>query len=162
MIDAALLLPKILAQTGDQAEMKEVAAKIAWTRAAGPGLRRHAVPFRLHRGTLVVSVADAIWQKQLHAMSSELIFRINKLLRRALVETIEFRIDPAALRNQDVVARSEQTAEPNRPLPAELALAANGITDPELRERFKRAAANCIERRETWRVRSPRVSKGDS
>ena len=148
MIDAALLLPKILAQTGDQAEMKEVAAKIAWTRAAGPGLRRHAAPFRLHRKTLVVSVADAIWQKQLHAMSSELIFRINKLLCRELIDTIEFRIDPVALKNQDAVVRSERTAEPNRPLPEELASAADGITDPELRERFKRAAANCIQRRE--------------
>ena len=161
MIDAALLLPKILAQTGDQAEMKEVAAKIAWTRAAGPGLRRHATPFRLYRKTLVVSVADAIWQKQLHAMSSELIFRINKLLRRELVESIEFRIDPAALRGQGTVAHSERTKRSEQPLPVDLVAAAEGIADPELREKFKRAAANCIERRET-RVRSPRVSKGDS
>ncbi|HEY6046882.1 MAG TPA: DUF721 domain-containing protein [Pyrinomonadaceae bacterium] len=149
MIDAALLLPKILAQTGDQAEMKEVAAKIAWTRAAGPGLRRHATPFRLYRKTLVVSVADAIWQKQLHAMSSELIFRINKLLRRELVESIEFRIDPAALSNQGSLNRSEPAEKSSQPLPAELVSAADGIADPELRERFKRAAANCIERRES-------------
>ena len=158
MIDAALLLPKILAQTGDQAEMKEVAAKIAWTRAAGPGLRRHATPFRLYRKTLVVSVADAIWQKQLHAMSSELIFRINKLLRRDMVESIEFRIDPAALSKQDAVATSERTKKSDQLLPAELVAAAEGIADPELREKFKRAAANCIERRET-RVTSPRVSE---
>ena len=149
MIDAALLLPRILAQTGDQAEMKEVAAKTAWTRAAGPGLRRHATPFRLYRKTLVVSVADAIWQKQLHAMSSELIFRINKLLRRELVETIEFRIDPAALSNQGAIARSEGAKKPYQPLPAELVAAADGIADPELRQRFIRAAANCIERRES-------------
>jgi Dna[CI] antecedent, DciA len=149
MIDAALLLPKILAQTGDQDEMKEVAAKIAWTRAAGPGLRRHAAPFRLYRTTLVVSVADAIWQKQLHAMSSELVFRINKVLLRQLVETIEFRIDPAALSNQSAGARKERPLESNQPLPAELASAADGIADPELRERFLRAAANCIQRRES-------------
>ena len=161
MIDAALLLPKILAQTGDQAEMKEVAAKTAWTRAAGPGLRRHATPFRLNRKTLVVSVADAIWQKQLHAMSSELIFRINKLLRRDLVESIEFRIDPAALSRQGAVAPSERMKKSKRPLPVELVAAAEGIADPELREKFKRAAANCIERRET-RVTSPRVSEGAS
>lgn len=149
MIDAALLLPKILAQTGDQAEMKEVAAKIAWTRAAGPGLRRHATPFRLYRTTLVVSVADAIWQKQLHAMSSELIFRINKLLRRELVESIEFRIDPSALSHQGSVAPSERTKKSNQPLSDELVSAADGIADPELRQRFMRAAANCIERRES-------------
>ena len=149
MIDAALLLPKILAQTGNQAEMREVAAKIAWTRAAGPGLRRHAVPFRLYRKTLIVSVADAIWQKQLHAMSSELIARINRLLRRELVETIEFRIDPSALGNQDASARTHRHNKTDQELPAELASAAVEIADPELRERFMRAAANCIERRES-------------
>ncbi|HKP38718.1 MAG TPA: DUF721 domain-containing protein [Pyrinomonadaceae bacterium] len=149
MIDAALLLPKILAQTGDQAEMREVAAKIAWTRAAGPGLRRHAVPFRLYRKTLVISVADAMWQKQLHAMSFELTARINRLLRRDVVETIEFRIDPSALKNQDVSVREKRGIKRKHELPAELASAAVEIADPELRERFMRAAANCIERRES-------------
>jgi hypothetical protein len=148
MIDAALLLPKILAQTGDAAEMKEVAAKIAWSRAAGQGLQRHAVPFRLHRKTLVVSVADAIWQKQLHAMSSELIFRINKLLKRQVVESIEFRIDPAALSNHP---QREFEPKVSEHLPDELSRAAAEISDPELRERFMRAAANCIARRESRR-----------
>jgi hypothetical protein len=148
MIDAALLLPKILAQTGDDAEMKEVAAKIAWSRAAGQGLQPHAVPFRLHRKTLVVSVADAIWQKQLHAMSSELIFRINKLLKREVVESIEFRIDPAALSNHP---QRESGPKVSEPLPHELSDAAAEISDPELRERFMRAAANCIARRESRR-----------
>ena len=147
MIDAALLLPKILARTGDDAEMKEVAAKIAWIRVAGAGLRRHAEPFRLHRKTLVVSVADAVWQRQLHAMSTELIFRINKLLRRPLVEAIEFRIDPKSLPSQR--ASIEKTRNELSPLPADLVSAAAEIADPELRQRFIRAAENCIARRES-------------
>ena len=147
MIDAALLLPKILAETGDDPEMKEVAAKTAWSRAAGQGLRRHAVPFRLHGKTLIVSVADAIWQRQLHAMSSELIFRINKLLRRPLVDAIEFRIDPAALHRQRPIEAAARKTKVDQPLPKELVSAAVEISDPELRQRFIRAAANCIERR---------------
>lgn len=148
MIDAALLLPKVLAQTGDDPAMREVAAKTAWSRAAGPGLRRHAVPFRLHGKTLVVSVADVIWQKQLHAMSAELIFRINKLLRRALVETIEFRIDPAALSSTKEKVATGHKAKRKRPLPPSLVSAAAEIVDGELRERFIRAAENCIARRD--------------
>lgn len=148
MIDAALLLPKILAQTGDDPEMKEVAAKTAWSRAAGPGLRRHAVPFRLHGKTLIVSVADAIWQKQLHAMSSELIFRINNLLHRQLVDSIEFRIDPAALRSRAATNETGRKTKSNPPLPNELVSAAVEISDPELRRRFLNAAANCISRRD--------------
>ena len=65
MIDAALLLPKILAGAGENADLNEVAAKIAWRRTAGEGLRDHAVPSRLHEKTLTVAVADAVWQKQL-------------------------------------------------------------------------------------------------
>jgi hypothetical protein len=148
MIDAALLLPKILAQAGENREMTEVAAKIAWSRAAGPGLRRHAVPFRLHGKTLFVSVADAIWQKQLHTMSAELIFRINKLLRREAVDAIEFRIDPAVFRNQNSAAVKSK-GESNQALPDSLISAAVEIADPELRQRFLRAAANCIDRRES-------------
>ena len=148
MTDAALLLPQILARTSENREMTEVAAKIAWSRAAGQGLRRHAVPFRLHGRTLIVSVADAIWQRQLQAMSSELVFRINQLLRRPLVELIEFRVDPAALgreREPTVNAKHKST----QPLPVELISATAGIADPELRQLFIRAAGNCIARRES-------------
>src|SRR5947208_9877617 len=98
MTDAASRLPKILDAAGEKPEMVEVAAKIAWSRAAGAGLRGQAIPFRLFHKTLIVSVADAMWQKQLQTMSAELIFRINKLLRRKVVESIELRIDPAAFR----------------------------------------------------------------
>lgn len=147
MIDATLLLPQILARTSENREMTEVAAKIAWSRAAGQGLRRHAVPFRLHGKTLIVSVADAIWQKQLQAMSSELVFRINQLLRRPLVESIEFRVDPAALgrRKESTVTAIHNLTQP---LPVDLVSATVGIADPELRQLFIRAAENCIARRE--------------
>jgi hypothetical protein len=148
MIDAVLLLPKILAEAAKNREMTEVAAKIAWTRAAGTGLRRHAVPFRLHNGTLVVSVADVIWQRQLNAMSPELVLRINGLLRRQVVENIEFRIDPATLNRQKASAVVKKHEESILPLPADLVSAAVGVADPELRQLFIRAAGNCIARRE--------------
>ena len=149
MIDVARLLPKLLNATGANPEMAEIAAKIAWTRAAGDGLRRHAIPFRLFRQTLVVSVADPIWQKQMQSMSAELISRINKLLGREVVEDIEFRIDPAAV--EQVRANSQPQGPRDKtggPIPEELIAAASEITDEDLRERFIRAAENCIARRE--------------
>ena len=150
MIDIARLLPRLLKATGGNPEMAEIAAKLAWTRAAGEGLRRHAIPFRLFRTTLVVSVADLIWQRQMQSMSAELISRINKLLGRRLVETIEFRIDPTTVEQvraeSQPLDRSQDKAR--EPIPAELIAAAGEITDPELRDRFVRAAENCIARRE--------------
>ncbi|HEY8204983.1 MAG TPA: DUF721 domain-containing protein [Pyrinomonadaceae bacterium] len=156
MIDAALLLPKILERAGDNREMRETAAKIAWKRAAGEGLFPHALPLRLHEKTLIVAVADGVWQKQLKAMSAELVFRINKLLQDKVVESIEFRIDPLALRRRASATHAQRrTTVP--PLPANVVSSAAAIDDPELRERFMRAAENCIARRESIKseIRNP-------
>ncbi len=144
------LLPKLLNTTGANPEMTEIAAMIAWTRAAGAGLRSNAIPFRLHQKTLIVSVADAIWQRQMQTMSGELLFRINRLLGRDVVDFIEFRIDQATLdaaRAKNFPAKHSSSAEA-RPIPAALVSAASNIADKELRERFIRAAENCIARRE--------------
>src|SRR5687768_4995225 len=146
MIDAVLLLPKILAGAGPNADLSEIAAKIAWRRIAGEGLHDHAVPSRLQEKTLTVAVADAVWQKQLQPMSAELIFRINKLLREKVVKRIEFRIDPRALGRNTAKRSSPRVREP---LPPTVVSSAAEIQDSELRERFMRAAGNCIERRDT-------------
>ena len=150
MTDLSGLLPKLLNATESNPEMAETVAKLAWTRAAGEGLRNHAVPFRLYRRTLIVSVADAIWQKQLRQMSPEFIFRVNKLLGRSVVDDIEFRIDPAAVDRMlsRIPVPPASREETRAPIP-ELMSAANSIADPDLRESFIRAAENCIERRES-------------
>lgn len=150
-MDLARLLPKLLNATGANPEMAEIAAKLAWSRAAGDGLRRHAIPFRLYRTTLVVSVADVIWQRQMNSMSAELISRINRLLGREVVDTIEFRIDPATVEQVRANVQPQESARNKKPqpIPEELISAASEIADEELRERFIRAAGNCIARRES-------------
>jgi hypothetical protein len=150
MFDLTRLLPKLLQATGANPEMVEIAARIAWTRAAGEGLRPHAVPFHLYGKTLVVAVADAMWQKQLRTMSAELIFRINQMLGRTVVDFIEFRIDPATVAKAKAEAwAAKSPAQAKRiPIPAEVVSAAGSIADPDLRQRFVRAAENCITRRE--------------
>jgi predicted nucleic acid-binding Zn ribbon protein len=155
MIDVARLLPKLLNATGASPEMAEIAAKLAWTRAAGEGLRRHAIPFRLFHKTLVVSLADTIWQKQMQSMSAELVSRINQLLGHEVVEDIEFRVDPATVEQARTNARAGQDPRDKvrGPIPEELVSAASEIADEDLRERFIRAAENCIARRQA-RVQS--------
>jgi hypothetical protein len=150
MIDLNRLLPKLLNANGANPELTEIAAKIAWTRAAGAGLRPNAIPFRLYQKTLIVSVADAIWQKQMQTMGAELLARINRLLGRDVVDFIEFRIDPATIDSARAMNFPKNISRPAeaRPIPAELVSAASSIADHELRERFMRAAENCIARRE--------------
>jgi hypothetical protein len=144
MIDLTALLPKLLRANGANAEL---AVKLAWSKAAGAGLRRHTVPVRLAAKTLIVAVPDPIWQKQLEHMSAEVIFRINNLLQGNLIDAIEFRVDPVALKLNRPTNR-EAAKEKNRSAPTELLFAASSIADEELRARFVRAAQNCIERRD--------------
>jgi len=143
MIDLTRLLPKLLRAN------PELAVKLAWARAAGTGLRRQAVPFRLEGGTFIVSVADAIWQKQLQSMSAELIFRLNNLLGLRIVDELVFRINPAAVSHAQAEAEQLSPKVAPQPAPTELLFAAGSIADQELRARFIRAAENCIARRDS-------------
>lgn len=143
MIELTRLLPKLLRAN------PELAVKLAWARVAGSGLRRQAVPLRLERGVFIVSVADAIWQKQLQSMSAELIFRLNNLLGQRTVNEIIFRINPSAVSQAQTEAGDSSRKVPPAPAPTELLFAAGSIADQDLRARFIRAAENCIARRDS-------------
>ena len=90
-------LGSVLRASGNAPEVAEAAAIAAWKHCAGEGLRDRAVATALHDRTLRVAVADVIWQKQLHAMRGQMIFKINSLLRQPVVGAIEFIIDPEKL-----------------------------------------------------------------
>ena len=90
-------LPAVLRASGNAPEVAEAAAVAAWRHCAGAGLKDRAVAFALHDRTLHVAVADLIWQKQLHAMRSQMLYRINTLLGQPVVGAIEFIIDPEKL-----------------------------------------------------------------
>ena len=140
-------LASVMRVIGDEPEVAEAAVIAAWKKAAGDGLRQHAVPLRLDSGKLVVAVADAVWQKQLGAMKAQLVYRMNSLLERPLVKTIELTIEPAALNKPQ--HRIDQDSSLDNQVPQELWSAAAVISDKELRDKFVRAAATAIRRRET-------------
>jgi len=146
MIDAALLIPKLLERAGDNAALAEAAALTAWKRVAGEGLAHHATPINLRNTTLTVAVADDVWKKQLERMSRELASRINQLLRREVVTTIEFRVNAHAMKIRSG-ATSATATKLLRP-PENVIASAAEIEDVDLRARFIRAATNCIDRRE--------------
>jgi hypothetical protein len=154
MDDLIRALPKLLRAAGETEEVLEAAALVAWRRVAGSELCRQAVPFRLYRKTLIVAVADTTWQKQMEAMSGQLLFRLNSLLGQAVVTYIEFRLDPrtvAAARanlRQEQAAREEQERRALGQATGELLDAAGAIQDEDLRRRFLLAAGSCIDRRE--------------
>lgn len=154
MDDLIRTLPKLLRASGEAEEVLEAAAMVAWRRVAGEALREQAVPFRLYRKTLIVSVTDQTWQKQLEKMSGQLLFRLNSLLGQAVVTYIEFRIDPrtvAAARaatDEENARREEQERRALKLATGELLDASLAIQDEDLRRRFLLAAGSCMDRRE--------------
>ncbi|HEV2801068.1 MAG TPA: DUF721 domain-containing protein [Pyrinomonadaceae bacterium] len=150
MDDLIRALPNLLRAAGDAEEVAEAAALVAWRRVAGEPLRGQAVPFRLHRKLLVVAVPDTTWQKQLEAISGQLIFRLNSLLGQPVVTYIEFRVDPVTVRNErarlgqqdfDRAAHERSALKHSR----QLTEAAAAINDEDLRRRFLLAAGSYID-----------------
>ena len=155
MDDLIRAIPNLLRAAGDAEEVAEAAACVAWRRVAGEGVRGIAVPFRLYRKTLTVAVPDVTWQKQLEAISPQLLFRLNSLLGQALVTYLEFRIDPQTVQRErsrlDARRQRMSEAHEERALDcaAELRDAAAAISDEALRRRFLVAAGCYIEAQES-------------
>jgi hypothetical protein len=150
MDDLIRALPKLLRAAGEAEEVVEAAALVAWRRVAGEALRGCAVPFRLYRKTLIVAVPDTTWQKQLEAVSGQLLFRVNSMLGQALVTYIEFRVDQQTVREERArlqLSNADRTVQERRALEraGELNAAASAIRDDELRRRFLLAAGSYIE-----------------
>jgi hypothetical protein len=139
-------LPGVLRAAENAEEVAQAAAIAAWKHAAGDGLKGHAVPVKLEQRTLTVAVADVIWQKQLHAMRGQMLFRVNSILGQPVVSTIEFVVDPKIAKPRaETSPRAEQSLDNEVPL--ELWSAANAIHDKELRKSFLKTAMASLKRK---------------
>ena len=139
-------LPKVLRAMGDTTEVAEAAAIAAWKHATGVGLRPHAVATKLVGKTLIVQVRDAIWQKQLALMKSQLLYRVNSILGQPLVNDIELQINPKSL----AIIQPEKDTKAeilDNEVPIELWAAANSIEDKQLRQKFLKAAIASLRRK---------------
>jgi len=140
------LLPIILQRAGYREEVCEQAAFAAWDRAVGEAIAMNCVPFRLHDKRLIVLTASPIWKAQLQKMTSEIIFKIDRLLGAPLVTYIEYRVDPkpVAAHHQ---RRGEVRFEHLEEMVQQLTSDAEKIADPELRRVFLCAASKSLARK---------------
>jgi len=139
-------LPSVLRASGNAEEVAQAAALAAWKHAAGDGLKDHAVPVKLENRTLTVAVRDVIWQKQLHAMRGQMMFRVNSILGQPIVSTIEFVVDPKVVKVRPEPPR-QSDQPPDNEVPLELWSAANAIQDAELRKIFLKTAITALKRK---------------
>ncbi len=102
-------------------------ARAIWPEAVGKAIATHTVRLKLVRTTLVVEVEDAIWQKQLHLLSRQILDRIRKVTGSSTIEDLEFRIAIPRRQPQRAPAR-ETTSIPDE---------AESIQDPVLKKLYR-------------------------
>ncbi len=146
MDDIIKLLPSLLRMAQNNDEVCEAASFAAWRSAVGEAIARASLPQRLYRKVLSVAVMDETWKRQLEQMSSQILFKLNMLLGAAMVTGLEFYIDP------DAVRAAQPPAPPRLPEKIEidpaLALAAEQISNTDLRARFLATASKYLKAQE--------------
>lgn len=140
------MLPTMIRLSGDNEEVREQAAFVAWRAVAGPQVAYNCAPFRLYQKHLVIAVLDNAWKKQMESLSGQYLFRINSLLGGPYVTFIEFRIDRKTVLTSRPPEEKEFEFHHTEEIGEELKSSADRIKDQSLREQFLRAAAKSLER----------------
>jgi len=103
----------------------------AWRAVVGKRIAAHATAKKMVRGSLVVEVDDAVWQKQLFHLRFDILGKISEVAGAGVVTDIEFR--PATPRRPPQVAQKLQEQAPASQDEADR------IEDPGMRILYKRA-----------------------
>jgi hypothetical protein len=106
----------------------EQLALAAWPVAVGERLALRTAPIAVVRDRLVIQVEDAVWQRQLFALRSQILDQLENVAGRRVVEQLEFRV---AVPTRQPPARAESLGAP--------ADEADGIKDVYLRDIYKAA-----------------------
>ncbi len=106
----------------------EDVARAAWPKAVGKKIAARTVAVALVRSSLVVEVEDALWQRQLNALRSQIVANIRKAIGPGIVDEIDFR--PMGARRTP--QRAMQVSSPA----ARTADEASGIQDSVLRRLY--------------------------
>jgi len=109
----------------------EELACAVWPQAVGKKIAAHTRAARMVRTRLVVEVEDSTWQRQLNALSRRIVWNLEQILGKGMVEDIEFRVVPRRREPQRAVESA----------PALWADESNAIADPVMRSIY-RAARN--------------------
>lgn len=101
-------------------------AAAAWRAAAGRTIAGRTRILGLVRDRLVVEVDDALWQRNLHALRSQILANFRNLLEDAAPKELEFRIGSPRRPPQRVEQPSPQSQDE-----------ADAISDPIWRHLYK-------------------------
>lgn len=127
-MERASKLIRRLGLPGDTLNLEELACS-AWPVAVGKRIAAHTRAVRMVRTRLIVEVEDHTWQRQLFALSGQILRNLEKSIGPGAVEDLEFRVVP---RKRDPQRETRVAA----PL-LEDADEADAIADPVLRGLYR-------------------------
>ena len=122
--------------SGGSAIDAEGLARAAWPVAVGKKIAARTRPGRMVRTRLIVEVEDRFWQRQLFALSGQIVSNLARQLGQGIVEEVEFRIMPPR--------RDSQRAETAQPAALAAADEADQIADPGLRRIYRSARKKAL------------------
>jgi hypothetical protein len=105
----------------------EQIACAAWPQSVGKKIAGHTRAARMVRTRLIVEVEDQTWQRQLFALTSQILGNLEKGLGHGVVTDLEFRIVPRRREPQRAVAA----------IPALFPDEADAIEDPVMRSIYR-------------------------
>jgi hypothetical protein len=123
-----------LASGGSAIDTAEL-ARAVWPAAVGRTIAARTRPGRMVRTRLIVEVEDVTWQRQLFALSGQILSSLARQLGQGVIEDVEFRVVPRR--------RESQRAEVAQPALA-LTDEADQIADPGLRRIYRNARKKAL------------------
>jgi hypothetical protein len=127
-MERASKLIRGLGLPGDTITTEQLACA-AWPNAVGKKVAAHTRAARMVRMRLIVEVEDVVWQRQLFALTGQILRNLEKHIGAGLVDDLEFRIVPRRREPQ----RETRSAAAGASTPLPLLDEADAIADPVLR-----------------------------
>lgn len=87
-------------------------ARAVWPAAVGKTIASHTVRVKIVRTTLVVEMEDAMWQKQLYPLASQILHRLRTVTGSSDIQDIEFRAAIARRQPQRAESREGGAVQP--------------------------------------------------
>jgi predicted nucleic acid-binding Zn ribbon protein len=88
MVRLSELFPSLTERSLDIPEVQEGIVRIAWNYCVGEKIRQISEPLRFEEGILHVRITHPQWQITLQGMKPEIILRINKYIRKNLLNDL--------------------------------------------------------------------------
>jgi predicted nucleic acid-binding Zn ribbon protein len=107
-----------------------------WNDVVGKTIALNAQPEKIRNGTLFVKVTSPVWMQQLQFMKQMIAEKLNQRLKREIVKNIFFVVGRIDSSSPPETATAAPLAADQEPKLDEQFL--ETVTDPELRQAFKR------------------------